>query len=765
MISSLLIRSCLSLSAIAVVASANTTDFNTSAEKEQLGSFEVVDSKENYRFRTDSVSPTLVYDREFFERYEPVTAGAMLKRVPGVVFQGDIGEYDFIKLRGMAAGYTQILINGKRVPGVGSDGEMNLDRIPAEMVDRIEIVRSPSAELDSQGVAGTINIILKDGESMKGGYYRIGASRHSNGNDNPWTETKYKPNVFLSYSDVLDTFSYTVSGYYQERYNAKEKITNEHEDGHDDKDSWVYTEDEWDNRESKDSSLSTKFDIDVAESGTLSLSGNYFHTDREEEQYEFKTERDSVDEDFKVDKLEHQIKDIEQESYNFTADYTHDFDSSNQLVLSASFDNFNSTLDEYEAKNKKADSVDEWTTIANIHAVDHDGELTNIDDTEIKGAVGYKMGSINHHTIKFGLQAQNKKRDTSFSEYEQEDGIVSDPETVDFGTHKIDQNRIDGYLEDTWVINNRSSLQVGGRLEYTKVSQEGTEANVDNDYVYFNPSIHYKFGITQQDQFRVSFAQTLRRPNFDEMVPFEADDEPEDYDVLIGNPELTPEKALGFDIGYEHAFAGQYGIVGANIFYRNVQDKIELSRTGDNEVEDDGEIETGGIYTPDNVGDGEVCGIELDAGFPLSFIGVPSVSFFANYSYLDSKIEDPFTKKERRFNDQPDYVYNLGLSHSIKTWGMSYGFSYQKRGDSTYEDSVTTETTSYDANLEAYIEYKMSDALVLRFTGDNLLDADVTEHMTNYKSLDDKISGDVDTYETQIERAGAVFMLTLSGRF
>ncbi len=753
------------LVAFTSLVSADTTDVNATQEAATLENYSVVDSKETYRYRTDSVTPTLIYDREFFERFEPSTAGEMLKRCPGVVFQGDVGEYDFIRLRGLAEGYTQLLVNGKRVPGVGTDGQINLDRIPAEMVDHIEIVRSPSAEIDSQGVAGTINVVLKNGESMKGGFYRVGVSRHSNGNDNPWTETKYKPNAFLAYSDTLDTFSYTVSAYYQERYNAKDKVTNEYENGLGDKNSWIYTEDEWDNRDSKDSSFSTKFDIYVTESGTLSLGATYFHTEREEEQYEFKHERDAVTDPFKMKAIEHQIMDIDQTSYNLSAEYVHELDSSDQLKFSVIYDNFTSSLDEYEAKNKKVDSRDEWTSVADIRAVDHAGELTDIDDSEIKGAIGYDMHRFDEHTLKFGIQAQNKHRDTSYSEYEQEDGIMGDPEALDFGSHKIDENRIDGYLEDVWKISDGNTLQIGGRLEYTKVDQEGTNGTIDNDYLFFNPSLHYKLALTGHDQLRFSFAQTLRRPNFDEMVPFKADDEPEDYDVLIGNPDLTPETSLGVDIGYEHAFANQFGVVGANLFYRDVQDKIELKRIGDNVVDDDGEIITGGTYTPENIGNGQVYGLELDAGFPLSFIGIPSVSVFGNYSYLDSTIEDPFTKKERRFNDQPDYTYNVGLTHTIKSIGFSWGVSYQKRGDSTYEDSVTTETTSYDANLEAYMEYKADDAMVIRLTGDNLLDAEVTERMTNYGSLDDKLAGKVDTYESQIERAGASFMITLSGRF
>ncbi|MCH9813061.1 MAG: TonB-dependent receptor [Epsilonproteobacteria bacterium] len=757
----LISRSLFSLAALTAIVSA---DNNASAVNTDLGVVEVVDTKEKYRNRTSSVTPSLVYDNKFFERFEPITSGEMLKRVPGVIFKGDVGEYDFIQLRGLASAYTQVLINGKRILGNGADREINLDRIPAEMVERIEIVRSPSSELDSQGVAGTINIILKDGASMDGFYYRVGVSRHSNGEDNDWTEEKYKPNLYLSYGENLENMSYTVSGYYQERYNAKDKITNEHEDGKDDANSWVYTEDEWDNRDTKDLSLYAKADIDLTDSDSLILSGNYFFTDREEEQYEFKNERDSVDEDFELDEIEHQIKDIEQKSFNLDAEYLHTFASEDELKITATYDNFSGTLDEFKAE-EGTNNRDDWKNIKNIKAGDHEVELTETDDEEFKTSVGYAYNRIKDHEIKVGLQGQMRKRDTTFKTYEVEDGAKSDVDVESLGTHKIDENRLDAYAEDTWKINPKTTLQFGGRVEYTDVEQEGTEGKIDHDYTHFNPNIHLKYQLTGQDKLRISLAQTVRRPNFDEMVPFEADDEPADYDLLVGNPDLEPEKSIGIDIGYEHAFANQFGIIGANIFHRSVKDKIEHKYLSVNEVEDDGEIETGGRYTFDNVGDGKVYGFEFDSSFPLSFIGVPSVNLFANYTYLDSEIDDPFTGKSRRFNDQPEYVYNVGLNHTLKPWNLSYGVSYQKRGESTYEDAVTTEVTSYDANLEAYVEYKVSKDMTLRLTGDNLLDADVTENMKNYDSLADKLANDVDSYETQVERAGPVFMLTLSGNF
>ena len=57
-------------------------------------------------------------------------------------------------LRGLGAGFTQILVNGRPIPGGGNDRCVFVDRIPAEIIDRIEIIRSPTADLDSQGIGG-----------------------------------------------------------------------------------------------------------------------------------------------------------------------------------------------------------------------------------------------------------------------------------------------------------------------------------------------------------------------------------------------------------------------------------------------------------------------------------------------------------------------------------------------------------------------------------------------------------------------------------
>ena len=132
-----------------------------------------------YRNRSeDQAEPVLSYDSEFFQRFEPLTAGDALKRVPSVTFLSDVIESDGARLRGLPPGYTQILINGERVPGNNDDRSFFLDRIPAELIDRVEIVRSSSARRTGDAVAGTINIELRDAFELDGGYIRAGALRY-----------------------------------------------------------------------------------------------------------------------------------------------------------------------------------------------------------------------------------------------------------------------------------------------------------------------------------------------------------------------------------------------------------------------------------------------------------------------------------------------------------------------------------------------------------------------------------------------------------
>ncbi|MBU2168764.1 MAG: TonB-dependent receptor plug domain-containing protein, partial [Alphaproteobacteria bacterium] len=135
----------------------------------------IVTGQPAMRNRTDAVVPTLSYDLDYFQRFEPLTVGDALRRVPSVTFLSDVLESDGARLRGLDPGYTKILIDGEEVPGSGVDRSFFVDRIPAELIERVEVVRSSSANRSGDAVAGTINIVLRDALSLDGGYIRLGA--------------------------------------------------------------------------------------------------------------------------------------------------------------------------------------------------------------------------------------------------------------------------------------------------------------------------------------------------------------------------------------------------------------------------------------------------------------------------------------------------------------------------------------------------------------------------------------------------------------
>ncbi len=110
--------------------------------------------------RLDAPNQKIIIDRQEIERFNDATAGDVLRRLPGVVITGPFDENRDIRLRGFTPGFTQILIDGQRLPDGNNNRQVEVNRIPASAIERIEIIRTPTAGQNSQGVAGTINIVL-----------------------------------------------------------------------------------------------------------------------------------------------------------------------------------------------------------------------------------------------------------------------------------------------------------------------------------------------------------------------------------------------------------------------------------------------------------------------------------------------------------------------------------------------------------------------------------------------------------------------------
>ena len=737
------------------------------ADAKQLDTI-VVQGEITYRDRTNEIAPVLSYDLEYFQRFEPSTVGDMLKRVPGVTFVGsDIMEFDGAMMRGMAAGYTQVLINGKKVPGAGDDRSFWVDRIPAEMVDHIEILRSNSANRSGDAIAGAINIVLRDAYEFDGSYLRVGVNRWFDGEVNPTFGA-------VTSGDALG--GRLLAGInVQDRYRAKIKRSDRFEDPS--LQELVSWEDQNEVKDGRDYSGNVSYTLDIGETGRLGIDGFYVKTDRDVTEVSHEVE---YDDDDVIESRVPGLNPISQKNWGIGAGYRFDM-AGGTTEFDLDYARFEDDSAEREEKHEYVNG--EWD------ASEAEASAVDAQDAETSFRVAHKR-PIGASELEFGVDYRRKKRDITYTNFaweaEAEGDAVVYAADGSVGS-LIEETRLDPYL----MLSGRGdvlSWEAGLRYETTRsdigYSEDGeAEGSASKDYNVLLPSLHLKWDLTDADRISLSLARSVKRPNFNELVPALLDGEYGDNDY-IGNPQLEQETSNGIDLGFEHRL-GKHGVVGVNFFYRDVKNLIELVNTGQwsedaqdsyeddleefleenpDATEDDFEFEPESwLFTSANVGDGKVYGVEFDLSTPLTSLGMPNTGVFLNYSYLNSRITDFIG--ERRFNDQARNVYNVGFIHNLPSMAASFGATYRKQGDAFSRILAEELTVKYGDDLEVFVEKRFGSTLSVRLSAANLLDASKDEYIHKFDNQADQIARDYDEYELETEEAGPSYQLVMRWAF
>jgi outer membrane receptor protein involved in Fe transport len=692
------------------------------------------------RNRTDDVVPTLSYDLEFFQRFEPLTVGDALKRVPSVTFLSDILESDGVRMRGLDPGYTQILINGERVPGGEANRSFFVDRIPAELIDRVEVVRSSSANRSGDALAGTINIVLRDALALDGGYIRAGALL--------FPDDEVGTTFGAVYGGEVGPGRLLVGGSVQDRRNPKNKFSQRFDVPGGTLDN---TEVQTDVRSGTDYSFNGAYEVEVG-GGTLELSGVFVRTERlqDEDSIEY---RSGIETAANLLTINDNDIDIETDNLNLRARYEREmFGGETRFKLGyATYD------DEQTEFENEAEYLRDGLPFPEEDRFTADLEIRDLQDEEVSFAVEHSRPVGDDVELEFGVQAVTKDRDSTtvvanrvrFNIPNAPTPRPAQPPFV-FNTNSyiIEEARFDPYV----MLSGESGAlkwEAGLRYETT----DTTIAGIDNDFAVLLPSASLRYRLSDSDRLTLSVARTVRRADFDDLAPVTLEEERGDNDFR-GNPLLEPETAWGVDLGFERRL-GRRGVIGINAFYRDVTDLIEDVNTG---LEGSGGPGTF-IESIDNVGDGQVYGLEFDLSTPLDFIGMESTGVFLNASWLDSNVEDALG--ERRFNDQSDYVYNFGFTHDIPTWGAAFGATYRKQAGAFGRVYAEEVGTAYGADLEVFIEKQIFSNTVIRLTGSNLLDSSKDEGFDKFNDQDDQENRVYDEYELETESAGPVYQLVM----
>jgi outer membrane receptor protein involved in Fe transport len=715
------------------------------AETPTTASEVVVQAQIAYRNRSEQTAPVLEYGLDYFQRFEPLTAGDALKRVPSVTFLSDVLESDGARLRGLDAAYTQVLINGEKVPGAGADRSFFVDRIPAELIERIEVVRSASANRSGDAMAGALNIVLRDAYSLDGGFIRAGGILLNDG--------RIRETLGAVWGGQVGPGRLLVGANLQGRRNPKEKT------------SWRYDkpngalqniETQTDVRNGTDYTFNASYQVPVA-GGELSLDGVYVRTDRlqDEDSIEYNGgRRRNAD----LSTINDNNVDIQTDNWSINGKFKREM-LGGETTVKLGYASFKD--DQYEFENE-IEYLRDANPFPDGDRFTGDKSKTKLEDNEFNAKFGHKRQLAAGADLEFGVQYQKKQRDGLITEIPRNRynlPSASPPKDgayvpVAGGDSAIEETRVDPYV----MLSGKAGdvkWEAGLRYETTDVditdrTVSAALRNSSASYDLLLPSAHVKWNLTSEDRISASVARTVRRPGFDQISPATLEEEFGDNDY-IGNPNLKPETAWGLDVGYERRL-GQRGVAGVNIFYRDVTDLIELTSIG---------VGSAGaparLLQTQNVGDGSVMGVEFDLSTPLTAIGLDNTGVFFNYSWLDSDIDDTFGS--RKFNNQSDYVLNVGFIQDLPQFGDAFGVTYRKQGAAESRIIGEEVTTTYGADLEIFLEKRFGDKFTIRAVGSNLLNAKKRETFNKFGSTADQMSRSFDEYELESEEAGPVFQL------
>ena len=668
----LLAAGCVCVPAFSMAQTAPATD---------LGRIEIRSNRNNdTEARRESTAAKIVIGREEIEKQGDATLGEVLKRLPGVTIGGAPGRGGAIRMRGLGGGYTQILLDGERVPP-----GFSIDSLTPEQVEKIEILRAPTAETGARAIAGTINIVLREGQKANPDDLKLTQSlEHGEGS----TQVNWVHN--LKTEPLAGTF--TLSAMDQKRPEVNRTVTDA-EPGDDQR-----TKDVQSVGRRQAVHANARLQWRGEQGKTLTLTPFLIHSEYEA----LGTIRAS------------QLAG----SAPLLTDAANTRNRSTYSMgrLNGQWAQRLSADDRLEVRFGLGQSQYDYRfdqTGATTPLLLNTFETQNFVDRSYSLNGKWMRAMENGHQIVSGLELEGVRR------LEEANAAVSE----DRGDLQARTFRWAAYAQDEFKIN--ANWSAHGGLRYESILTEGTNEQglKSNHSSVWTPLLHavWKPDANKRDQVRMSLTRSYKTPTLYNLVaryvPSREANSPTRPD-RVGNPDLRPELATGIDVAFERYLAGG-GVLSANVFRRNISDLIRYA-TAFNQS-------TGKwVSTPLNVGDAVTQGLELEAKFRLDQVWAEAlpIDIRSNVSFFHSKVLQ-VPGPDNRLDQQPSMTANLGADYRLRGLPLTLGGNFNWNPD--YDTRRSEQQWAYQGTkqvLDVYGLWKFSANTGLRLTVSNLTPRD-----------------------------------------
>ena len=543
-----------------------------------------------------------------------------LRQVPGVEVDPD----DNISLRGNTK--VNLMIDGKPSSIAGGDIKSLLQSVPASNIADIEVMTNPGAKYDPEGMAGIINIVLKENRfAGLNGSFNSGADTQRGTNFSGqvnFRNTKF--NTFVNLGLNNKVWNSDGTSYRKMEFNEFNNIL-----------------DQSYNSKSNGPNLFVKTGGEYFIDPTQSLGLSFTLSDG-------KRYRDN--DNYTMDKgpgesryIRISDSDSDRGGYDFNLNYDKKFKDPKHKLTSYLRLSDGNNLGNDKYKNTEWENYEEFFENA--------AEARNSDDGSNKGfdfQVDYVQPFESGSKLELGFSSKKNDRD--------------DKQTAEIYDYSINQFVNDSEFSNDFNFNetvNAAYIQYGGSywfigynagLRYEMVSMlSDLKSNPEvfkKDYNSFYPSLSFTLGAPQFFQMQASYSKRVRRPRSRQLNPFISRQDERNY--RSGNPFLNPEYTDSYEINFSRFSRGLSLSFGT--YYRNTTDQI----TRHKEVNQNGTS----LASYKNIGSKQTKGFEYNI---VGSLGKKIRIIFGGNTYWDDINTDIYgdvydkTSKTNNFRISPTY--------------------------------------------------------------------------------------------------------------
>jgi hypothetical protein len=539
------------------------------------------------------------YDAEFFSRYRPSTALDMVNQLPG--FQLDDGNGS----RGFASSAGNLLINGRRLSAKQDLSSAALFRIPASLVERIELIRGQAGGVDFQGHSVLANVYLRT-EIPASVRWELWVLQNN--------VAPIKPAANISLSHHISDIDYNI-GIDVER----------------DTSGWVGVENVFDDSgvltaTGPDDRTETGFRINSLSLNASSWLGNNFvqlnsRFTGNNSNYFFPS---SV-----ISQLPGgPVLDVNRETDTKNREYEVGSDIERRIIAQLT----GKAILLYTNKVRNDDS-----TRRNIDSM-LGQTLFRFADTdtiqkELITRLEFDWSGFADHAIQFNVERAYNILDRSLFQTDDRGG---GPVEVDVpgANSRIEEDRWDFLLLDNWKLG-KFELDYGIGAETSTLSQSG-DAELERTFFFLKLLAVLSYAPGQGKQTRLRLAREVSQLNLNDFVSATVF---EDDDLALGNPNIRPDTTWVTELIHERRF-GSESVVKLTAFHHWITDVLDLLPLSPS------------FEAPGNIGDGRRWGLQFESTIPLTFFGLSNARLDLKALWQDSIVTDPVTGEDRRLSGQ-----------------------------------------------------------------------------------------------------------------